>query len=89
MIIYKYQISLKDEQRIEMPKGAQVLHVGLDPEGLLCVWARVDTRERLDPVTIYCVMTGGAMSPGAGAAAYLGQLQAGGIVCHYFWTRRA
>jgi hypothetical protein len=90
MIIYKYPIKITDKQLIDMPKGAQLLHVGHDPQGQLCVWARVDRRRQFDPVSIYICGTGQEMSSDAGAAAHLGSFQEGPfLIWHVFWTRRA
>ncbi len=45
--IYKYPLKIQDEQEIEMPPGAMVIHAGLDPNKDPCVWALVDrTRTR-------------------------------------------
>lgn len=42
--VYKYTLHLDDTVEVVMPKGAEVLSVG-EQNGLICVWARVDTRE--------------------------------------------
>ena len=41
-----------------MPQVAEIIHVGLDPRGMPCVWALVDTNYSLTPTTIYVVGTG-------------------------------
>ena len=41
--IYKYPFELKDESCVEMPDGSRVLHVGVDLQGVMCLWAEVDT----------------------------------------------
>lgn len=38
-VIYKYKI----EEQIDMPEGAEILHVNLDPLGVSCIWALVDS----------------------------------------------
>jgi len=39
--IFKYQLDIKDEQILEMPKDAEILTVQ-NQRGWLCLWARVD-----------------------------------------------
>lgn len=48
MKIFKYEIEMqsvelviKDEQKIVMPRGAMVLHVGMQ-NGRICLWAQVN-----------------------------------------------
>ena len=41
--IYKYPIEITDEQLITLPEYSRPLHVGLDPQGVPCIWAKVDT----------------------------------------------
>lgn len=38
--VWKYELSLRQEQRIEMPVGAKILHVA-EQHGILCLWALV------------------------------------------------
>ncbi len=39
-VVLKYQLDITDEQTVEMPKGAELLHVAEQFPGLL-LWARV------------------------------------------------
>lgn len=39
--IYKYRIPVKDHAKVELPVGAEILHVG-EQGGHLTVWAVVD-----------------------------------------------
>jgi len=44
MKVYKYPIPARDEDGdvfIRLPKNHQILHVGLDPAGVACIWAKV------------------------------------------------
>jgi hypothetical protein len=59
--IYKYPIKITDEQEIQMPAHANVLHVGLDPQGTPCLWAMVDTAKPMEPVSVLVVGTGNPM----------------------------
>lgn len=56
--IYKYPIKITNEQDIAMHAHANVLHVGLDPQGIPSVWAMVDTAKPLRPVSLLVVGTG-------------------------------
>lgn len=60
--IYKYPIQITDDQEISMPQGAQVIHAGLDPQGVPCVWALVDTRNEPEPLSILIHGTGNPMA---------------------------
>ena len=46
MIIYKYRLEIKDRQLIKMKECAVIMHVGLDVEDHLCVWAEVNSNFR-------------------------------------------
>lgn len=59
--IYKYPIEITDEQEIQIPFGATVIHAGLDPQGTPCVWAMVETRNSPEPVSIFVVGTGNSL----------------------------
>jgi hypothetical protein len=41
LTVWKFPLAITDQQQIEMPVGAEILHV--EPqEKTLCLWARVD-----------------------------------------------
>mgnify|MGYP003442041873 FL=1 len=44
LTIYKYQAPtpLIPEKTIELPEGAEIVEVGVDPAGDICLWALVD-----------------------------------------------
>ena len=46
--IHRYTIRIADEQSVEMPEGAQIIHAGEAPNGDLSVWAKVDTTKPLE-----------------------------------------
>lgn len=57
--IWKYQLTIAREQTIRPPKGAKIIHTGLDPTGELCLWAEVDTHEEgSEPLLIRIYGTG-------------------------------
>ena len=39
--IYKYRVA----DKVEIPASAQILHYGIDPNGIICLWALIDTEE--------------------------------------------
>lgn len=57
--VYKYPIQIADEQEVSMPYDAKVIHVGLDPQGTPCLWAKVESNNRPEPVRVLVVGTGG------------------------------
>lgn len=40
--IYKYELSLQEDQILALPEGAKVLSVNYDCGGFLCLWALVN-----------------------------------------------
>lgn len=56
--IYKYPLSI-NRQILSLPKNAQLLSVGLDPQEKLCLWANVDPSEtEIDALDIIVLGTG-------------------------------
>lgn len=80
--VYKYPIQITDSQKITLPCGHQFLYVGRDPNGVACIWARVDTDRSQAPVEIYVVGTGNPMPPLAGR--HIGTFVEGAFVWHLF-----
>jgi hypothetical protein len=39
--IFKYPFDVGANVEFDLPQGAELLHVGLDPQGVSCLWARV------------------------------------------------
>lgn len=56
--IHKYPIAITDSQEIQMPGGAYVIHAGLDPKDIPCVWAIVETDQPIEAKKILVVGTG-------------------------------
>ncbi len=80
--IYKYPIKITDEQEIQMPGEVTVLHAGLDPQGVPCVWAMVDSDLPTGPVSILVIGTGNPMP--YVAHTHLGSFVQGPFVWHVF-----
>jgi len=84
--IYKYPLGLTDVQGIQLPLGAQILTVQVQPGSGLCLWAIVDpeatgqTRQTL----IEIIGTGHPMLPVPRRYISTVQLQGGMLVFHIF-----
>lgn len=55
--IYKYRIAITDHQHLAMKPG-RIIHVGLDAQGVPCVWAEVFSTMPDILRSIYVVGTG-------------------------------
>ncbi len=55
--IYKYPLKLVDTQRIKIPKGSVVISAQVQ-DGVICLWAEVDTDKPLVEPLVYVVGTG-------------------------------
>ena len=51
--IYKYPFSIADEQQIKLPQNADIVYVGLDPNGQACLWASVDSEFQNNEIHIF------------------------------------
>ena len=57
--IHKYPLKYTGENEIHIPLGAEIIHAGTDPEGVLCVWAKVDLdQQELESRGIFVAGTG-------------------------------
>jgi hypothetical protein len=60
--IHKYPFKIDDEQIIKMPIcNCDVIHVGLDPVGVPCIWAIVDPNQPICDVPLAVRGTGHAV----------------------------
>lgn len=80
--IYKYPIEIVDEQTLDLPTGADVVHVGHDPGGTPCLWAIIDTDAPVVSVKILVKGTGHPLP--AGEIDHLGSFLSGPFVWHLF-----
>lgn len=55
--VWKYELDVTDEQKIELPVGAKLLHVGVQ-RGKPCLWAEVNPDAATAEHTIITVGTG-------------------------------
>lgn len=79
--VWKFVLRDIDEQDVEMPAGAQLLHAGLDPTGTVCVWARVDPAKPRQARRIRIARTG---NPLGDVGAHVGSFVDGRLVLHVF-----
>jgi hypothetical protein len=84
--VWKFPINIVDDQQIEMPEHAQILHVG-GQDGRLCLWVRVNPANAKVARRISVRGTGHTIEKGQLAPAngfYLGSAQVGPFVWHVF-----
>jgi hypothetical protein len=43
--IYKYNFSIQDQFKISTYKGAEIVHVGIDPNNQAAIWMMIDPAE--------------------------------------------
>jgi hypothetical protein len=90
--IYKYPITMSDDlEIIEMLSPARIRHVGLDPAGVPCVWAEVDTEANNRSIGfgtikrhIHIVGTGQRLPENISALQYLGTIHEGPFIWHVY-----
>lgn len=79
MKIFKYPLRLSDLQEVALPRDARVLSVGLDPNGLLCLWALVNPSFDVVPRQVRIIGTGNEVPTEA-----LSMMFAGTVTTEYF-----
>ena len=79
--IWKYELRITDTQVVEMPDGAEVLHVGCQA-GKICLWALVDPEAALIPYEFQIVGTGHPYEVGTGG--HIGTAVIDPFVWHVF-----
>lgn len=82
-VIHKFLLEIIDEQKIMMPKGAEILDVQVQ-RGEACVWALVNTNEEPIPHHFTVVGTGQALGAYLSLGKYIATFQAGSFVGHVF-----
>lgn len=76
--ICKYPLDIKSQRCIRVLRGAELLCVQAQ-EGILCLWALVDTASELGWLTVEIAATGGPANYSKDA--YIGSAQ----IQHYVW----
>ena len=82
--IYKYLLQFTEIQEIEMPKGAQVIHVGVQANSI-CLWAIVDTAHPAERRS-FAILATGHHNFDPGIVHHLGSviMNEGALVWHVF-----
>jgi hypothetical protein len=81
--IWKYEIELTDTQEIEMPRNAKILSCQMQWSNT-CIWAKVETGNRMETVTIDVIGTGNPISEFNREFIDTIQLNGGALVFHVF-----
>lgn len=56
--VYKYPVRITDISTVELPKGAQILHIDAQGDGVY-LWALIDVDEKeTETITLCCAGTG-------------------------------
>ena len=82
--IYKYKLSVQDQQEIHIPAGAKLLSAQMQ-DGAPCLWALVNTGNPLEEVVIRMYGTGHEVT-NPGTLEFIGTFQyvEYGLVYHVF-----
>lgn len=81
--IWKYPLDVADEQKIQLPLGADILHVGVQGEAV-CLWAQVSPGRVKQVRTIHIFGTGHDLpdNPGRHIGSFM--LHGGALVFHAY-----
>lgn len=83
-VVYKYPLTLSPSQTIEMPYGANIVHVH-EQDNRPCLWAEVNTSSPIIERTFCVVATGEDVPMGA---RHVGTIHIDWTVWHVYETRR-
>lgn len=81
MIVFKYKLQVCRSQTLELPVGAELLHVDVQ-HGEICLWAKVDAWAKREN-RIFCVAGTGHELPD-GELKHVGTVMCGPYVWHVF-----
>lgn len=79
--VYKYELEIVQEQRITMPSGARILHMGMQHSSAM-MWAEVHWDNEPEVRTFYCHGTGHDI-PEDGRK-WVGTVPMGSFVWHFY-----
>lgn len=79
--IWKFPLTISERQAIEIPANSRFLHIGVDGEGVRCLWFAVDPSSDFIPMEVIVIGTGLDL-PHVGD--YIGTINVGGYLWHYF-----
>lgn len=80
-VVWKYELEISDEQVVEMPQGAELLHIAYQ-YGKLALWARVIPNAGL-PIERRVILVRGTGHP-IWTQPYVGTVLTGALVWHVF-----
>lgn len=80
--IWKFPLCIEDTQTLQLPKGYEVLSVGLDPKGTPSIWALVNPSADMEETIILCFGTGHTVDEPVGK--FLGTVRQEFFVWHFF-----
>jgi hypothetical protein len=83
MTIWKFPLVIDDRQEVEVPDGARFLSIQTQ-NGLPCMWLAVDPKAAKTKVALRCFGTGHKLPIGWDHWVFLGTVQTGQFVWHYF-----
>ncbi len=78
--VWKFPLKIIGEQLIKMPLYTEIIHVGLDPKGVPCLWGRVDTVQLHIEREFYVTGTGHPLPDGDNR--HVGSFVDGAFVWH-------
>lgn len=82
MKILKYKLELKPEQAIRMPESSEIMDVQIQADNIV-MWAMVDETSKPTDAKIRMFGTG-YIIPSDFEGDYIGTVQVGSFVAHYF-----
>jgi hypothetical protein len=80
-MIWKFPIEIIKHQKIKMPVGAKIIHAGLDPKTVPCIWAVVRPDNPTNYRDIFIYGTGNATGK---VDNHIGTFVQGRFVWHVF-----
>lgn len=80
--IYKYPLAVTSKQTIQVPVRSIPRHVGLDPDGVPCLWLQVLADNDTTDLVVYIVGTGRPIP--TEATRFLGTFVQGLFVWHVY-----
>lgn len=87
MVIWKYELEIKDLQHVDMPYGAKILSVA-NQNGNLCMWASVDPSAEKMWRFVEIIGTGHLIPTDLnGERIFIGTVVIGSLVWHVFERR--
>ncbi len=81
-VIWKFRVPHAGQNRIEMPRGAQIASAGCLARDSVYVWALVDPHEPMEARSVWLLPTGGELSAMTGR--FIGTVIDGPFVWHVF-----